>query len=287
MKKINLLEDKTEKEVIEIVKKLSVCPLTPSSHGYAEYNSISIGEASQKSIKKYNSKALTRPAVALLDVVLAANRNYNKVVEPKIKHILENSDISTFKQLEKFIKENTVEEFYKFWGHKDNKKYSVLKAILLAINELKKIYKIDDDYQLMNNWAKNVDYTKKKEDYIGKIDNIGVATFQHLRMVFGANTVKPDQRVVEVLEYEFGLNKINQLNAIKVVEDIAKITNKSALEIDQIFVKYGSGYYNRNDKKNNLPKNNHIANSIAKKLEYLNVGYEIILEATGIDLRNK
>lgn len=39
-------------------------------------------------------------------------------------------------------------------------------------------------------------------------------------MDFGVNTIKPDQRVIEVLEREFEFSKINQIRAIKTVEEM-------------------------------------------------------------------
>lgn len=35
-------------------------------------------------------------------------------------------------------------------------------------------------------------------DPVGKLQNVGVATFQHLRMTFGKDTMKPDQCVKEI-----------------------------------------------------------------------------------------
>ena len=95
---------------------------------------------------------------------------------------------------------------------------------------------LEFDLEMLN--SKNVNY----KDYPGSIPNLGIATFQHLRLTFGIDTVKPDQRVREVLCNEFGAN-LSAKNAILAVEEIATITGKEVKMIDQIFVKYGSGYY--------------------------------------------
>jgi hypothetical protein len=95
----------------------------------------------------------------------------------------------------------------------------------------------------MKQWARRATPTKRHNDHLaGGIPNFGLASFQHLRMTFGVNTVKPDQRVRKVLEQEFGL-RLSDAKAILAVEEIAKATGYSPLMIDQIFVKYGSGYY--------------------------------------------
>lgn len=114
-----------------------------------------------------------------------------------------------------------------------------------------------------------------QNDKIGKIYNVAVATFQHLRMVFGVDTVKPDQRVKEVLSYEFGLPKLSDQKAIQAVEQIAKITNHKVITIDKILVKYGSGYYNQKSNKLTIKE-------IAKNLKNYNVDIEIISKSTNL-----
>ena len=64
------------------------------------------------------------------------------------------------------------------------------------------------------NISENKNIVNIKTDLIGKIPNIAVATFQHLRMSFGIDTVKPDQRVKEILEYEFKIKSIHTVSRI-------------------------------------------------------------------------
>lgn len=281
MKEFNILSFKSEKEIKSIINSLSDANLTITSHGFETYGKIKIGVAAKQSINNYTYFSKKRPAVALLDVVLAANRNYNKVVEPNISRIKKDSNIVSFKDLESFIKSKSKADFFVFWGHKDDKKFKTLCGILFGINNLRKKYPDSDDYKIMNRWAKDANYYLIEEDEIGKIKNVGLATFQHLRMVFGANTVKPDQRVIEILENEFDTKKISQINSIKAVEQIAKIINKTPLEVDQIFVKYGSGYYNKVNIKIN---EDNLRKVIANKLVKLGVSKDIILKATKINL---
>lgn len=274
-KNFDILKFKNKEEIIRIINYLGQHKLTPKSHSFNDYGEIEILEAATKSAKKYFEKAKLQPAVTLIDVILAANRNYNKVVEPNINRIEKDyPKLKTFDQLQTFITQNTKEEFFKFWGHKDEKKYKTLISILNRVPRLRKKYpESADDYELMNNWARAANLFEYKQDIIGEISNIAVATFQHLRMNFGVDTVKPDQRVKEVLDYEFNTKRLNDLNSILAVEQIAKITGFKVIEIDQIFVKFGSGYYNRSNKKT-TPK------SIAGKLKELGVDVNIISKAT-------
>ncbi len=96
--------------------------LTDTSHGYQTYKDSLISLAAHSSAKNYTKKAKKSPAIALIEVVLSANRNYNKVVEPNINCIRKNyPELVTFNNLQKFIKETSQASFYKFWGHEDEK----------------------------------------------------------------------------------------------------------------------------------------------------------------------
>jgi Co/Zn/Cd efflux system component len=69
------------------------------------------------------------------------------------------------------------DEFYKFWGHKNEKKFDVLNSILRTVTILRKRYPTSkDDFDLMTNWAKNVDLKNYESDIIGQIKNVAVAT---------------------------------------------------------------------------------------------------------------
>ncbi|MBK8396211.1 MAG: hypothetical protein IPL26_13370 [Leptospiraceae bacterium] len=271
--KFDIRTYKKENEICKIVEELGSHILTETSHTFKTFGSITILEA-KKSALKYSNKAKEKPAIVLIDIVLAANRNYNKVVEPNIRKIEENyPELKSIKDLENLLKRKTKKEFFLFWGHKDEKKYKTLTLLLERIQKLKKVYKeVNSDYKIINKWAQNANILEVKKDIIGSIPNISIATVQHLRMNFGIDTVKPDQRVKEVLETEFDIEKINDLKGILAVEQIASITKYKVIEIDQIFVKFGSGYYNKNAKLN--------IKVIAKNLKDLNVPTDIISKAT-------
>lgn len=266
----------------EILKKLEYIGkqnLTSTGHGHQEFGSIPISESSQRSTLTYSDRFKKKPAIGVIEVVLAANRNFNKVVEPHVKRIeTEYPYLKNFKDLADILNSKTKEEFYFFWGHKDEKKYNTLKKILLSVEELKKQNPtIIDDYTLMNTWGTKADLSNYKSDIIGSIPNVAIATFQHLRMVFGVDTIKPDQRVKEVLDFEFGLSKLSDLNVINAVEQIALISKMKVITIDQVFVQYGSSYYNQSANKITLKQ-------IISNLKKLGVADKVISEATLLTL---
>ena len=237
-----------EDAVIEIVNRLGDSDMRDNSHGIEKYRGMKIKEAAKLQLSENNTEK--NAAIALIGVVLGANRNWNKVVRPVLERLKQERPRLSFLELRKLMSEMNWTEFKTFWGHKDQKKYNVLSRLLDQILDYANEYPTLTDFQLANKWVRefDIDMLQSKHgryhEFTGCIPNIGVATFQHLRLTFGVDTVKPDQRVKEVLLVEFD-RKLSDLDAIRAVEEIAQITKNKVGMIDQIFVKYGSGYYNR------------------------------------------
>lgn len=230
----------SEEKIRIIVNTLESKKLMPSSHLYKRFPGKSIGEAAEVFATKYSDEAREKPALSLIAVVLSIHRNYTKIVEPRTDR-MRKAGFGTFADLRN--KAKNLDTFSEFCEMRANEKYNIVVEMLAAIDKLKENTKEMDDFEVLHKWALGADYRNYKNDIIGGIKGVGLATFQHLRMNFGANTVKPDQRVKEVLKKEFGLKLTNDIENIDAVEYIAKVTHKSALYIDQVFVNYGSGYY--------------------------------------------
>ena len=234
-------------EVIDIVNRLGDAPMRKGSHGFDENRVLKIREAAARQIAKGDNEK--NAAIALIGVVLGANRNWEKVVKPNLECLKRRYPSLTFVDLRKIMSEMNWMEFKTFWGHRDKKKYDVLSRLLEQILNYAKDYSNLDDLELARKWVHEFkfemlhDSHEQYKNFPGSIPNVGIATFQHLRLTFGVDTVKPDQRVKEVLFREFG-KKLSDMDAILAVVDIAKITNQKVIMIDQIFVKYGSGHYN-------------------------------------------
>ena len=274
-----LIED--NEFALEVLNRISNMPLKKDSHFFAKFGNIKIIDA----VNRWEGNQIPAenyPAIIFLRVVLAANRKYNTHVEPHINRIIkEYPNLKSIQSLKNIVTSKSRDEFYKFWGHKNLKKYNTLLNLIEATDQIRLKYKISDDYNLMNKWAEDVDIFNYESDLIGRIKNIAIATIQHLRMDFGINTVKPDQRVLEVLKREFEFKKVNQIKAIQLVKELAGISNIKVRELDLILVNYGSGYYD-NRKYSSQVK---LRTQIADKLNDLGVNQNIIYEATGIKLK--
>lgn len=263
-------------EIKRITSNLESKQLKESSHLYKRYPNKTIGEAVEIFSEEYSSEAKERPGLVLLSVILAAHRNYTKQVEPQIDRIRK-TRFSSFDDLKTKLVD--FETFAKFAGMNDFQKYNIIVELIKVIEDLKIKTKIKDDYEIMNRWATVTSHFDLDKNPIGRIKGIGIATFQHLRMNFGADTVKPDQRVKEVLAREYKLSLKNDLECISAVEYIAKTTEKRVIYIDQVLVNYGSGYYVSQDElivekdKRNLiigQKENNKTFMPAKNIEHIN-----------------
>lgn len=269
-----------EETVKQILTRISDTKLKENAHLFPDYGAIPIKEAVQNCLK--NGKAEdSYPAIIIIRVVLAANRNYNKHVRKNIENIKRKyPNLKSFTDLDKLMKSMSKVEFYDLWGHKNSKKYYVLKNILQAANTLQAKYQILDDFKLMKKWAEDVEIKKLRDDEIGKIKDVALATVQHLRMDFGIDTVKPDQRVIEVLEREFVHKKVSQKKAIQLVQKLSELSGITMRTIDLILVNYGSGNYDNRKYNSKLM----IQSEIAKRLIKLGVTDNIIAEATELSI---
>lgn len=233
---------KTTHEIKEIVERLGNSLMREGSHGYGKFRAISIRCAAQQQAENFANGEGRNAAIVVMEVVLAANRDFNRQVAKHIQNVKEHYPSLTFEELNKMLSKMDYTEFAKVWGHKDEKKYKTLKELVKQILEIQSSHPSLNDFETMTMWAKQANPVCRKKDSLGRIANVGLATFQHLRIAFGINTVKPDQRVREVLTNEFGA-KLSADKTIVAVEEIAEITGYTIIVIEQIFVKYGSGYY--------------------------------------------
>lgn len=235
--------EKSDVQVKEIVERLGNALMVPGCHRWnKEHPNERIVEAAEKSMGKLHDSQ-KNAAIAVMGVVLAANRSWEHVAK-NLERMRNDETIKniTFRQLLDKLMETNYKEFKSTWGHSDEKKFNTLKSLVEQILIFGAEHSALNDAALMKEWAESAKLENRKTDLLGGLKNVGIATFQHLRMTFDVDTVKPDQRVKEVLKNEFGI-RLSDPKAISAVEEIARITGNKVYVIDQIFVKYGSGYY--------------------------------------------
>jgi hypothetical protein len=122
--------------------------------------------------------------------------NYFQTVVPKVeifrKKFVETGKVKSLKDLTNI----DDKELEKIW--KNKRSWKMAKAIANYLSELGKNKKLNDRESLIY-WAKNSSFEKWKDDPIGKINGVGINTFQYLRMMGGVDTVMPDKIVKRVI----------------------------------------------------------------------------------------
>lgn len=161
-------------------------------------NSIPISEKSEE-IGTYKSAVLI-----CLDAVLSINRKYYKFVVPRIKHFMENyPEITTLKELHEILTQE--EGFGNYWNYNHKSREDTLKELVLKFLEIEQDYPANSEMEALRQWSQSVNVLDYKK--FG-VHGIGIATFQYLRLLLGASTVKPDvhikRAVTEALNRKVG-----------------------------------------------------------------------------------
>ena len=239
------LSHEEQQSIVSKIGQLGDAMMTSTSHGYCPGEDETILKAALRGAENYTAKSRASSAIAFMDVILAANRDYNRVVKGRVTAMRERFGRLTIKQLGAMVDAASANEFKNVWGHNDASKFEILKTLLeIFIPRLKRLDTPENDFLVVCEWARAAQLSNMDQDPVGRIKGVGIATFQPLRMTFGADTVKPDLRVKNVRDREFNLRLSNQ-DSVLVVQQMARIVKRTPLEIDQIFMKYGSGYYYR------------------------------------------
>jgi len=96
-----------------------------------------------------------------------------------------------------------------------------------------------DDLTILQSWADNAD-PLDTDDPIRDLHGIGLATFQYLRMIAGADTVKPDIQVERFIEEidktysDLSLDTHDKEALFESCQRLAENSDYSLIEIDQI-----------------------------------------------------
>ena len=148
-------------------------------------NHIPINEKSEE-IGTYKSAVLI-----CLDAVLSINRKYYKFVVPRIKYFMENyPEITTLKELYEIL--TREEGFNNYWNYNHKSREVTLRALVEKFLQIEQDYPAHSEMEAFRQWSRSVSASDYKK--FG-VHGIGIATFQYLRLLLGASTVKPDVHI--------------------------------------------------------------------------------------------
>ena len=177
------------------------------------------------------------PAVKVLNSVLSLGLDYKKVVYPKLIAFQENHpDVKLVSELVDFIAryETPIDFLAQEFGFKHKPK-SIMKAnaIYAVANYLCSIINASpsvSEEDAIGQWALQAE----PEGYrVWNIKGFRLAGFQWLRMLFGADTVKPDRHIVNFL-FDTLNQPISPLESVELIEETSAHSEFSARDIDRI-----------------------------------------------------
>lgn len=174
-----------------------------------------------------NEFGYRNPVLILADATLSINRNYRNFVVPRIK-LLERSNVSSFEGLIIKIRKIGTDNFCKLWSYNHKTRVELLYNLATKFMAIRRDLKSKNDLDTLRQWGK----ITKAEDYKNfKVPGIGFTTFQYLRMMCGANTVKPDVHISKAILLGTG-NRLSAVNKVNLVEQVAASMKMQAQDLD-------------------------------------------------------
>lgn len=134
-----------------------------------------------------------------------------------------------------------VEEFKRKFGKMSFKEFSKMNPhdtlLLQLFNNPRawkvaiEICKLFKDFSSLRDWAVKADYNNFREDSVGKIQGIGLNTFQYLRMQVGVDTAMPDRIIWKSMEKKIGRKIESMIELIDKCEKYSKKAGTSQVEL--------------------------------------------------------
>lgn len=190
----------------------------------------------------------SHPVLNLIDCVLSLNRRYKEFAKPRVREFSRNHrEIVALCQLKELIsKSGGPDQFFtKELKYSHKERAEVLDGVLNRLIDLAEQFSGPNELRRISQWASSV----SPQDYkhFGVI-RFGLAGFQYLRMLFGADTVKPDIYIKAFIKDCLG-KQTSDMKALCLVEAAAKRLGYSPRQVDGAIWKDYEGRKTTNRRK--------------------------------------
>jgi hypothetical protein len=176
------------------------------------------------------------PATRVIDCVLSLGINYERVVVPRVRAFTERRPKTTScESLLRLIDEYDSPLAFQSTelNLRHTRKATALVGVLQYLVDIQKRFPGDEEIDRLGHWAT----WARPGDYLA-VDAPGfaLAGFQYLRMLFGAETVKPDTHILSYAESVLGRvitgNQRAEVAAIYSFERAGELLNRSVRQMD-------------------------------------------------------
>ena len=177
--------------------------------------------------------AWTRPpAVLVIDCVLSLNRNYDTFLVPRLKTFMNNHpETQRLTDLAKLMTSYSTPHAFvqQELNYKHEKRAKTLQAVVEFVCRIvEETQTIEEEKEILKQWAiqaEPLDYQTLN------IKGFGIAGFQYLRMLFGADTTKPDVHIIRFLS-ELLNRRVSEVEALRLLEAASESVGLSVRDVD-------------------------------------------------------
>lgn len=172
--------------------------------------SIDIRNVEKNSLGNYENAVLV-----CLDAVLSINRKYYTFVIPRVIYFQNKyPNITKLDDLIELINDVGIDGFSECWNYNHSDRVKILYNLCKRLIEISGLYETENELLSLRKWASN----SSINDYnYFNVPGIGFATFQYIRILFGANTVKPDVHIKNKISEVVG-RKLNDKYTVELFE---------------------------------------------------------------------
>ena len=171
------------------------------------------------------------PAVLVIDCVLSLNRKYDTFVVPRLEAFMnEHPEIRHVTDLANLMDSYSTPHAFMLqelnYNYED--RAQTLRSVVNFVCEIVEAASTVSQEEALEQWA----IRAEPQDYQTlNIRGFAIAGFQYLRMLFGADTTKPDVHVIGFLS-ELLNRKISELEALRLLEKASKRVGLSVRDVD-------------------------------------------------------
>ncbi len=178
-----------------------------------------------------NDYGWPHPPLNVLDCILSLHRRYKTTVLPRVERFAKNHpDIVELHQLRDLINRYESPDQFSIYelDYYDAQRAMTLQGVVDVLIEIQPLYQGDTERQRLHTWAIQ---SKPKEVHLFGVKGFGLAGFQYLCMLFGAQTTKPDTHIRTFVTVVLG-HKVGDFKMLELLEEAARCANLPLREVD-------------------------------------------------------
>ncbi len=183
-------------------------------------------------IRPSSDRAWSRaPAIRVIDCVLSLNRRYDRFVVPRLDFFEQRfPSLTSLQQLRQRIDSFDSPELFvrDTLKYRDAPRAKVLSDVVDFLLRVSATRPGNSELERLKSWALAA---RPAEYRVVRIRGFGLAGFQYLRMLFGANTTKPDVHIRRYVAAAVG-HPVSDVEALSLLEEAAGQNGVTLRDVD-------------------------------------------------------